>query len=155
MREKWYESDNPTRVARGGAWRIGAFIVVGILFFGAISIAMWTFGVFTSDIKGQGDAIRQKNTATNRIAAQERFEDLHQEIVAADQKIDLFADALKRDPDSQVAQTNLNGAIAYCVDTVADYNAEARKFTSQEFRAADLPYQIDQTSPKTDCEESK
>lgn len=151
---QWYESDNPTRVARGASWRIGVWIVAAVLFFAVIGIAIWGFKVGTSDVKGQGDAVRQKNSGTNRIAAQERFESLYAEIKAADRRLDPLAAAVKADPTSHVAQTNLAGAVSYCIGVVADYNAEARKYTSEDFRAVDLPEQIDDLNPETDCQET-
>ena len=36
---------------------------------------------------------------------------------------------------------------------VADYNAKARNYLAAEFRAADLPAQIDSLNPNTDCQE--
>jgi len=147
----WYESDNPGTVARGAAWRIGVGVLALLALCAVIGIGAWGFGVATSDVKGQGDAVRQKNDATNRIAAQERFEDLYQEIVQADRRITVMADAAERDP-SAVNQTNLTGAINYCLDVVGDYNAEARKYTAAEFRAADLPARIDDLDPSTDCQ---
>jgi hypothetical protein len=37
---------------------------------------------------------------------------------------------------------------------VAQYDAAARKFKDAEFRAADLPQQIEDTNPATDCKEN-
>lgn len=50
-----------------------------------------------------------------------------------------------------VRQTNLDGAIAYCIKVRSEYNAQARKFTQTEWRSTDLPYQIDASAPETDC----
>lgn len=132
------------------SFKIGAAAVGGLVLIAAIAIGFWAFRVATSDVKGSGDAEIRKNSATNRIAAQERFEQLHAEIIASDQRIDVLADAVKADP-SYTNQTNLTGATTFCLSVVADYNAEARKFTAQEFRAADLPAQIDAIDPATDC----
>lgn len=147
----WYESNDPGVVGRGAAWRIGLLVLAILALVAVIGIGVWGFKVATSDIKGQGDATRQKNDATNRIAAQQRFEDLYQEVIQSDRRITMLADATERDP-STVNQTNLTGAINYCLDVVGDYNAEARKFTAEEFRAADLPAQIDNLDPATDCQ---
>lgn len=126
-------------------------VVVGLI---AASLGVWAFNVATSDIKGAGQATLQKNSANNRIAAQQRFEDLYQEVLTADQRIDVAADSAAANPGSLVAQTNLAGAVTYCIDVRGDYNAEARKYTAAEFRAADLPAQIDTYAPSTDCKES-
>lgn len=151
---KWYDSDNPTTVARGASWRLGIFIIAGVVFFGLIGIALWAFGVFSSDIKGQGDAIKTKNSSTNRIAAQERFEDLYQDILASDMKLDAAFANMTANPDSQVKSTEYTGLVNYCVDVRADYDAEARKYTAKDFRSIDLPAQIDKLDPATDCKET-
>lgn len=148
---KWYDSDNPSTVLRGGGWRLGVVVICVVLFFLAGGVLLWAFGVFTSDIKGQGDAEKTKNSATNRIAAQERFEDLYQDILASDRKLDPAYAAMKAAPDSQVKLTEYTGLVNYCIDVVADYNAEARKFTAEEFRSVDLPQVIDSLAIETDC----
>lgn len=151
-RPAWYEDDNPDRVGRALAGRAALYIVAAVIFVGLIGAAGWGVKVLLSPAKGAGDAVMQRESANNRISAQERFEDLYAEIVAADQKITVFAAAAKADPKSQVAQTNLIGAQTYCLEVIGDYNAEARKFTSEQFRAVDLPAQIDTLNPATDCE---
>lgn len=154
MREPWYESENPSTVVRGGSWRIGLWIIGVIVFCLIVGAGLWSFGVFTSDIKGRGDAIKEKNSATNRINKQERFEDMYADILASDQRLDVLAKQVALDPKSQVAQTNFTGATTYCIQVVNDYNAEARKYTAEAFRAADLPAKIDQQDPATDCKET-
>lgn len=146
----WYDSDNPSTVVRGATWRTGVWVIAVLLFVSVIGVAVWGFGVLTSDVKGRGDAVVKKNSATNRISAQERFEDLYAEIVAADAKIGPARQAYKMNP-SPVNQTNLTGLTNYCLDVVADYNAEARKYTSEDFRSTDLPAQIDGFDSATDC----
>ena len=123
-------------ISFGGLWAIALVLLIALGGVGA-----WAFRVATSDIKGQGDAVVTKNSGTNRIAAQERFEDMYQDILAADRRIAVAAATAKRNP-SQVNTTNLAGAVSYCIEVVADYNAEARKYTAQEFRSLDLPAQI-------------
>lgn len=150
-REPWYESDDPGRVARGAGWRFGVGILVVLLVIALISIGVWGFKVVTSDVKGQGDATVQKNSANNRIAAQARFEDLYADIKATDAKLDAARDKAEANPKSQVAQTEFTGLQNYCLDVVADYNAEARKYLAEQFRAIDLPAQIDTQVPETDC----
>lgn len=147
----FYESDKPSRWAFG----IGGWIIVILLFSMALSAAAWGISVLVSDIKGQGDAIKKKNDAVNRIAASERFEERYQDILAADRRIDVMHNALSADPKSGVAQTNYAGAVNYCLEVVAEYNADARKYTAEQFRASDLPAQIDNLDSATDCKESQ
>lgn len=126
-----------------------ALIIAAIL----IIPAVFGIRVALSGIFGQGGAVINKNDAVNRVAAQERFESLFAEIKAADQRLDVLADAVKEDP-SYTNKTNLTGGRTYCLSVVADYNAEARKYSARDFRAYDLPAQIDQYDPTTDCKES-
>jgi hypothetical protein len=154
MTDKWYDSSNPAKVARGGTWRAMVWVCCILAFASLVGIGVWSFKVVTSDVKGQGDATIQKNAGSNRIAAQERFESLYADLIAADQKIDVFAKAAIADPSNDIAQANLFGTMAYCVQVRNDYNAEARKYSAEQFRSADLPYTIDINDPTTDCKES-
>lgn len=151
---KWYDSHNPTTVVRGASWRSAIWIALAVVFILALSAGIWALKVATSDVKGQGDAARTKNSGTNRIAAQERFEELYAGIKAADERIDVMAAAKKAAPMDVVAATNYTGAVNYCIQIRADYNAEARKYTAEQFRSIDLPAQIDATDPAFDCKET-
>lgn len=135
---------------RNGEPRVGLIVFLVVLILIVVPIAAWGIKVATSDVKGQGDAIVQKNSSTNRISAQERFEDLYADIKASDAKIGPAKQAAKANP-STVNQTNLTGLVNYCLDVVGDYNAEARKYTSADFRAIDLPAQISGMDSATDC----
>jgi hypothetical protein len=131
-------------------WLIAVLAVVGL-----ISVGAWGFRVLTSDVKGQGDSIIQKNSATNRIFAQQNFEERYQDILAADRRIDTVYLAWKADKTDPTLTTNLTGTINYCIDAVAEYNADARKFLLEDFKAEDLPDVISNTNPLTDCKESQ
>jgi hypothetical protein len=79
MTDQWTKRENrfdehPVRsTIKGISW--GWLIVLVIIALALVTSALlWGLGVFTSDIKGQGDAQRIKNSAPNRIAAQEQFE---------------------------------------------------------------------------------
>jgi hypothetical protein len=137
-------------ISRG--WFIGIVIIALVMM---TSAGLWALGVFTSDIKGQGDAEKIKNSASNRIRSQEGFEDLFQEIIAADKNINISAEALELDPNDLRSKVELPGQKQYCNDLVGQYNAKARKFSQEEFRAADLPAQIDETYAQTDCKENQ
>jgi hypothetical protein len=153
MTKDWYDSDNPTTVVRGFTWRA---IIWGLVVFGVIavvSIGVWGFRVATSDVAGRGNAVIIKNNAVNRIAQQERFEQLYADIRASDQKITVASAAVIADPSDKTAQQNLTGMQNYCLSVVGDYNALARKYSAEDFRSVDLPEQIDQSIPSTDCKE--
>lgn len=132
----------------GGAWVI---VVVVIVLGALVAGGVWLTSVLTSDLKGQGDAEKIKNSAPNRIQAQEKFEDLYAEIRAADVNIGLADERAAAAPADNKLATELAGLRQYCNTLVGRYNAEARKFRSEQFRAIDLPAKIDDTDRLTDC----
>lgn len=137
-------------VNSGARFGLGWIIVIVAIIL-AISAAVWGITVLVSGPRGQGDAIIEKNSAANWTAAQARFEDNYQEVKATDKNIAVTATALALDPENKTLQTNFLGLQNYCNTVVADYNADARKFLSEDFRAADLPQEIDSFDPTTDC----
>lgn len=130
---------------------IGLLAVLGIFIIGAV---IWGVGVAVSGPKGQGDAIKAKNSSANWTAAQARFEDLYAGIQAADKKAENAASILAKSPQDRTYQQTYSGIVSGCTDLVAQYNAESRKFLAADFKSADLPYQIDQTDPAFDCKEN-
>ncbi len=142
-RTRWYDSDNPSTVARGATWRAGVWVVAVVAFVGLLGAGIWAFNVATSDVKGRGDAVRITNDGRNRLAQQAYFEQTYADIKAADLNLDL--------PGEDVEKA---GRLAYCRRLVADYNAAARKEVAEAFRSADLPAQITDADPATDCKEN-
>lgn len=138
-----YLERDDRREVRKGAFYVLRWVLAIILVVTLIGWALWALGVATSDIRGRGEAVKTKHSSTNRIAAQERFEDMAADITAANQRIATTAAAAKANPDDYTARVNATGAITYCQQAVAQYNAEARKYTAAQFRAADLPASFD------------
>lgn len=145
---------------------IAAFVAVVLI----APVAIWGVRVATSDAKGKGNVEIERNSADNRVRAQAFFEQSYQDIKKFDAQIadaqkaydDFIATTPKPTADDVVAaqlytqqlsnrQTTLTGLQQQCQNTVADYNAEARKTLAAEWRSEELPYQIDATSPATDC----
>jgi len=153
-REAWYESDNPTRIARGASWRVALWIVGVVLFVGAISAGIWYLKVVTSGVKGAGDQTRIVNDGKNRVAAQEAFEALYQQILAYDRNLDQAAKDKAEHPGDSFYATNYSGLVKQCNDAVGQYNADARKVSRAKWLSPDLPYEIDITKPETDCKET-
>lgn len=153
-REPWYESDNPTRVARGASWRIGMWIIVVIAFFALIGGGTWLFKVATADVKGRGDTTIKINEVDNRLFAQGNFHDLYQEIKASDRKLDQAAADKADHPGDTYFATVYSGLKAHCEDAVGQYNSAANKISQAKFRDESLPFQIDHSNPETDCQEA-
>lgn len=120
-----------------GAW-IATVIVLGV-----IAAAVWGVRVLISDVRGQGDAVIQRNSAANWTAAQGRFEGWYAEYEATLVRIDNLEPQVAAKPDDQILTTQLNGLRSYCTSVAADFNADARTFLAGDFRAADLPAQLD------------
>jgi hypothetical protein len=130
-------------------------VAIALIVLLLLGLGMWGFRVLTADVKGQGDAHITKSSASNRIAAQEAFEKRYADVVATDRKLDVLASAAKARPNDRTAQQTYEGTVSYCLSAVGDYNADARSYTREAFRAADLPFQIDNLDPTTDCKPSE
>jgi hypothetical protein len=130
---------------------LAAFVVLAVLIGGGT----WAFKVLTSDVKGAGDQTRQVNSGNNRIFAQEQFAELFNKIKGYDRQLDQAAANLAARPNDPTFITNYTGLKNVCVDATAQYNANAKKVTQAKWRDAELPYQIDESDPTTDCQESK
>lgn len=137
---------------RAAYWYTNKWLWASVGSIVAIIVALWAAGVLWAGPKGAGDAYKTNQSGTNRISKQEWFEQTYQDIQNADKTVGLMHDALAGDP-SYVNKTNYTGARAACNQIVANYDAEARKYTSQDWRDNKLPSAIDQTDPKFDCKE--
>lgn len=144
----------PTRTTAKWAVRGWVIVVLVIALASVLAAALWGLRVATSDVKGQGDAEIAKNDARNRIRAQEGFEKLFAAIQAADRNLTTTAAALRAKPNGDLKlETELLGQKHQCAGLVAEYDAKARSFTQEDFRAADLPPKIDASDSTTNCEE--
>lgn len=128
--------------------------ITGVLLVVAIAVGIWVVSVVTSTVTGKGEAFKQKNSAGNRIVQQAFFEDTYADIVQSDAKLAALAADYKGAPSAET-RTRLVGVKTYCLSQVGAYNAAARKYLAEDFRAIDLPAQIDTNDPTTDCQESK
>jgi hypothetical protein len=153
-RTPWYESENPSTVARGAGWRLFVIVACAIAAIGLLGAIGWGISVALSGPKGAGDVHRQNNDVTNRVFAQQHFEDLYAEITADDQKLDQAAADKAAHPTDDFARTNYTGLVNQCIATRAQYNADAAKVLQRDWLSTDLPRQIDPNDPKTDCKET-
>lgn len=147
-REEW--RDIKRTANRGIWWFIGWIALVTLIVF-LIGILIWGISVAVSGPKGQGDAVIEKNSSENFIKQQAAFEQNYQEIKTTDQKIVIAYDASVASPDDKTLQQTYTGLQSYCLSKVAEYNADARSFLSEDFKAADLPSEINTNDAATDC----
>ncbi len=151
-RDPLLSRDDRRDIRQGTLFGMG-YVTVIVIFFalliGGLSIAHWGFGVWTSDIKGKGDAVKIKNDGLNRIQQQEKFEQFNADFDGYIVKIGTAKAnlaAAKETPtknDDPQREVELNGLIQICVDTAQNYNAAGRKYSARDFKASDLPAKLD------------
>jgi hypothetical protein len=150
-KDEWKEFDSTSRSA---GWRIGVWVIAAVLFIGLIGGGIWVFKVVTSDVRGAGDATQRINDGKNRIASQESFEALYQQIMTYDRNLDQAAKDKADHPGDAILATNYSGLVKQCNDAVGQYNADARKISRAKWLSPLLPYEIDQTDVRFDCKEA-
>lgn len=150
----------PWRWASRGLGILVIVLIVGAL----IGAAVWGIGVATSDVAGRGEAVIQKNSATNRIQAQAQFEasfahvkQFTQQYRDANAAVAAFTAAhpdvgngTAFDPLAEQLvnlQRTATGIRQQCLNVVARYEADARTYTAEDFRAVDLPHTFTQSDP--------
>jgi hypothetical protein len=138
--------------ARSASWRLGIWAAVITLFLFALGMGVWWLKVQTSDARGAGDQTRITNDGRNRVNAQEWFQSQYGLILSADKNLDEAKANLDKHPNDDFYQTNFTGLKNRCNEMVANYNAEAGKVSRGQWRAPALPFQIDDSDPKTDCQ---
>lgn len=148
MNDYWREEKRDMdRGIRYGVSRVAIIWIIVLVLALALGAGIWGLNVALSGVKGQGDGIIEKNSSQNWVDAQARFEENYADIEATQFKIAAASDALEAakaagEPTKTLEQT-LQGTINYCASVVADYNADARNFLREDFKASDLPDQID------------
>ena len=163
--QKWEEE-----VDRWDPRRVKIIIAVLLAVVIIAPVSIWGIRVTTSDTRGAGNVEIERNSAENRVRAQAYFEQSYQDISKFDLQIgdaqkaynDFVTNNPKPSAEDLVAaqiygqqlnsrQVTLTGLQQQCQNTVANYDAEARKTLAAEWRSNELPYQIDDSSPETDC----
>jgi hypothetical protein len=124
---------------------IGFFVIIAILM-----VALWGFGVFTADIKGQGEAYKEIHSKEFRLEAYNYFFDQYHSILALEGQIDVNISMLKDieegTKDYNRIRTNVAALQSLRHQAIQSYNAQASKdYTAGQFRDHNLPYQIEDT----------
>lgn len=133
------------------AAKLIAICVAVVVVIIGVPLAIWSFRVATSDIKGQGDSTIQVNDANNRLAQERVFNELYTGIQAKDANIQGLADRAAKDPTSDKAQEDFAGTQMICRSDVAKYNSMVSAPQSAKWLPAGLPSVLGQ-DPATDCE---
>lgn len=142
MNDSLWNRDDERFIARSViAWTIGGVALILL-----VSVALWAFGVFTSDVKGRGDVREENNSAVNRVQQQAYFEDTKASYDGALAKIPAARQAVKSaTTHKEERQVELDGLIQNCIDTAQAYNAQSRKQLAADWKAADLPRTLNAT----------
>lgn len=146
-----YWDEHPGRATFLGVSWVTALVIFILLVCAVISLLVFVFNVGTADVRGRANAYQQQRSASNRIFAQQHFEQLYGDIKASDLKLDQAYADKKANPGSGYYATNYDGLVNVCLDDVIQYNQDAHKYLLKDFRTADLPFQIDPNDPATDC----
>lgn len=126
----------------GAGWLLVIILGIIAVVTGAI---FWGISVVTSDAKGAGNTIIKNNSVENRTEKQEKFEALFAKVETNKALVAQHTKTVAADPSDAQAKTVLSGVQSACVASVEQYNAEARKVLSMDWKAADLPDSISQT----------
>jgi hypothetical protein len=135
-----YRKEAAKGLSEGTLWLIG-IIVLGMIVGGVV----FAINVATSNARGAGEAEIKNNSAENRIEKQERFEKLYAKVKTNEDLVAQHTASLAATPDSIQIKTVLEGVKSACNASVNEYNAEARKVTSMDWRAYDLPESLTNT----------
>lgn len=130
------------------AWTLGLVALAG-----ALSVALWAFGVFTAPAKGRGDARKQIQSASFRIAAYDHFFNLCGGVQGLEGQLDAQYEELTTATGDDIARVraNIAGIKGERSQAVAEYNQDARKdYTIGQFKSSALPYALPVTYTKGD-----
>ena len=144
MSRPFYETESEARWWAGITGRIVLALVLLLLIGGAVSWVVFGINTATAPARGRGGAYQRQQSSTNRIFAQQQFQDLYTDYQATIAKIPAYQAQAKG--GDTVAQTNLTGLLSHCADVVGQYNAASAKYLTAQFRDADLPPTLDSST---------
>lgn len=119
-----------------------ALVTLGIIGVIVVGFGIWGASVLLSNVTGAGNAIKQKNSATNRVSQQAYFEDMAANFPGFILKIKTAKATLSSDGTAeqrQVDRTNLEGLQQQCIDNAQEFNAASRKYLARDWKSAGLP----------------
>lgn len=139
---------------------VGKMLVALIIFaiiIGAVFYGVHMFQRSTADFRGETSQIEKtKANADYRIAQYDHFYDLCASVRTLESKIGNMQDELSETEGEQretVLSTSITASKNKRAELIESYNADARKeATSGQFKASDLPYELDINEEETICE---
>lgn len=111
----------------------------------------------TAEFRGKTGQIEQTKANSNyRIASYDDFYDTCASVQSLESKIKNMQEELHETEESQritVLKTSITASKNKRAEMIAKYNADARKeATKAQFKASDLPYELDENREETICE---
>lgn len=136
---------------------VGVFILVAIAV--VFLIAVYGFGFLqreTAEFRGEtGQMEDTKANSDYRIASYDDFYDVCSSVQSIEGKIKNMEEELEETDDKQREATlkpSITASKNKRVELIKSYNADARKeATKGQFRASDLPYELDENEEETVC----
>jgi hypothetical protein len=159
-----FEPPSDSTVSREGArfarWAVilGAMAIVVALVLSAM--AVFGFGFFqrgTAEFRGKtGQIERTRANPAFRIASYDSFYNACAAVQSDEATISALKEELTTHPSParvEQIQASLTALRAGRAEKINNYNADARKTaTAGQFRASDLPYQLDRNAEETSCQ---
>lgn len=140
MTDMWTPKTQKGLFGNGVLWVLGLLVLCA-----AVGGAVWAFNTGTASVQGKAGAFRQKESAENRLFAQQDFEQLSADIDGYVAKVVVAKRALKDDQAAgaaaeqlQIDRTNVSGTQGVCIDAVQQYNADSHKYLLRDFKSAGL-----------------
>jgi hypothetical protein len=118
------------------------WIVIGIVFVLVLSIALWAFGVFTSDAKGTGDVIKHQNAASTREYWISKYNNDYQKLTADKANIATLGKAATAKGASAQDKQDYQGAQLVCNQDVQDYNGATQDLLGRKWLPDGLPASV-------------
>lgn len=139
----------------GGVGVVGGIAIVIAVVFGLSLLGVWLnaqFSILTAETRGE-TGVREKTVAdpNYRIEAYEEFYDRCAEIQTYEEQIENMEAQKGLLPKDQYA-ANVLALENQRSTAIEQYNADSRKAgTLAQFKASDLPYEIDPSQEDTTC----
>lgn len=135
---------------------ISVMVMVVLVFL----VAVYGFGFLkreTADFRGETKQIEQtKANSSYRISAYDQFYDKCASVQSIESKINNMEDELEGTEETQrkiVLNTSITASKNKRAELITSYNADARKeATRGQFKASDLPYELNENEEVTTCE---
>lgn len=138
------------------------FVVFSVIVAAALIfiVSVYGFGFLqreTADFRGETGQIEDtKANSYYRIASHDHFYDSCASVQSIEGKIVNMQEELAETDEGQretVLKTSITAAKNKRAELISSYNADARKEATQgQFRASDLPYELNENEEETICE---